>query len=224
MKRPAKSRPPRKSAAHKPASQAGIDAVKLADRIASAPPLSDKKSARARVAGWFSELSPKDAKPIEILLRDKPVIRTLLEGLAESSPYLWDLASREPERLLRLLQADPDSHFRALLSEGVRAVATCKDELEAMRLLRRMKSEAALLIALADIGGVWPIMRAAHALTELADAAVNGAVRFALADAGRAGRLVLKDKGKPQTGSGYIVLAMGKMGAFELNYSSDIDL
>ena len=37
------------------------------------------------------------------------------------------------------------------------------------RLLRRMKAEAALLIALADIGGVWPVMRAARALTDLAD-------------------------------------------------------
>jgi len=163
-------------------------------------------------------------KPIEILLRDKPVIRTLLEGLAESSPYLWDLASREPERLLRLLQADPDEHFRALLDQGVRAVATCKDEPEAMRLLRRMKSEAALLIALADIGGVWPIMRAARALTDLADTAVDAAVRFCLAEAARAGKLVTKDSANPQVGSGYIVLAMGKMGAFELNYSSAIDL
>ena len=42
---------------------------------------------------------------------------------------------------------------------------------------------------------------------------------------GRArGRLTPNDKAQPQTGSGYIVLAMGKMGAFELNYSSDIDL
>src|SRR5215471_10708162 len=223
MKRPTKSRPPRKSAAHKPASQAGIDAVKLADRIASAPPLLDKKSAHARVAGWLSELSSKDVRPIEILLRDKPVVRTLLEGLAESSAYLWDLASREPG-LLRLLQADPDEHFRALLAQGVRAVATCKDEPEAMRLLRRMKSEAALLIALADIGGVWPIMRAARALTDLADTAVDAAVRFCLAEAARAGKLVAKDITNPQAGSGYIVLAMGKMGAFELNYSSDIDL
>ncbi|HYV70993.1 MAG TPA: bifunctional [glutamine synthetase] adenylyltransferase/[glutamine synthetase]-adenylyl-L-tyrosine phosphorylase [Pseudolabrys sp.] len=198
--------------------------MKLADRIASAPPLLDKKSAHARVAGWLSELSSKDVRPIEILLRDKPVIRTLLEGLAESSAYLWDLASREPGRLLRLLQADPDEHFRALLAQGVRAVATCKDEPEAMRLLRRMKSEAALLIALADIGGVWPIMRAARALTDLADTAVDAAVRFCLAEAARAGKLVAKDITNPQAGSGYIVLAMGKMGAFELNYSSDIDL
>ena len=55
----------------------------------------------------------------------------------------------------------------------VTAAAVSKDEAEAMRELRRMKAEAALLIALADIGGVWPVMRTAHALTELADAAVE---------------------------------------------------
>ena len=91
-------------------------------------------------------------------------------------------------------------------------------------MLRRMKSEIALLIALADIGGVWPVMRAARALTDLADTAVDAATRFVLAEVTRAGRLMPKDKANPQRDSGYIVLAMGKMGAFELNYSSDIDL
>ena len=93
-----------------------------------------------------------------------------------------------------------------------------------MRQLRLLKSEAALLIALADIGGVWPVMRAARALTDLADTAVDAASRFVLAEAARAGRLAPKDEARPQAGSGYIVIAMGKMGAFELNYSSDIDL
>src|SRR5262249_16095705 len=100
----------------------------------------------------------------------------------------------------------------------------CKDEAEAMRLLRRMKREAALLIALTDIGGVWPVMRASRALTDLADTAVDAVSRFCLADVVRSGRLVPKDKSRPQVGSGYVVLAMVKMGAFELNYSSDIDL
>ena len=58
----------------------------------------------------------------------------------------------------------------------------------------------------------------------MADTAVDAAARFVLAEAARAGRLTPKDKAQPQIGSGYIVLAMGKMGAFELNYSSDIDL
>ena len=47
---------------------------------------------------------------------------------------------------------------------------------------------------------------------------------FHSADAARAGHLKPKNKAQPQIGSGYIVLAMGKMGAHELNYSSDIDL
>ena len=91
-----------------------------------------------------------------------------------------------------------------------------------MRLLRRMKAEAALLIALADIGGVWPVMRVTAALTELADAAVGAAVRHLLRDAPRAASHRAEPAQPEQTG--YVVLAMGKMGAFELNYSSDIDL
>ena len=118
----------------------------------------------------------------------------------------------------------PTGIWRRCCENGGGAVAATSDEAEAMRLLRHMKAEAALLIALADIGGVWPVMRATRALTDLADAAVDAAARFVLAEAARAGRLAPKDEARPQDGSGYIVLAMGKMGAFELNYSSDIDL
>ncbi len=93
-----------------------------------------------------------------------------------------------------------------------------------MTALRRMKAEGALLIALADMGDAWPVMDVTAALTELADAAVGGAVRYLLQDAARHGRLRPAPGAPPEPGSGYIVLAMGKMGAHELNYSSDIDL
>ena len=66
--------------------------------------------------------------------------------------------------------------------------------------------------------------RVTAALTELADAAVGAAVRHLLDGAKRQGRLVPRDRDRPEHGSGYVVLAMGKMGASELNYSSDIDL
>src|SRR5471032_2469778 len=196
----------------------------LAARIVSAPELFEPRLARARVAQWLDELAPAEAKPLKALLADHPSVEKLLESLAESLPFLWVLASGDPHRLLRLLGADPDLHLAQLLAEQRCAIASCEDEAEAMQRLRRMKAQAALLIALADIGGVWPVMRAARALTELADTAVNAASRFALTEAARAGRLAPKDKTQPQLGSGYIVLAMGKMGAFELNYSSDIDL
>jgi len=222
MKRPARRKPSRKAAARKTGAGTLASGKTLADTITTAPRLTDRKIAAKRVADWLSGL--KSAGQIKTLVTRKPVVGTLLEGLAESSPYLWDLASREPERLLRLFGADPDQYLADLLAEKGSAVASSQDEAQAMQLLRQMKAEAALLIALADIGGVWSVMRTTRALTDLADAAVDAATRFILADAARAGRLKPKDKSKPQTGSGYIVLAMGKMGAFELNYSSDIDL
>ncbi len=196
----------------------------LADRVVTAPELVDPKLARGRVVEWLAGLPAAEAKNLKALLAAHPIVNTLLESLAENSPFLWDLASREPERLLRLMGADPDRHLADLLADTSSAIASTENEAEAMRLLRRMKAEAALLIALADIGGVWPVMRAVRALTDLADTAVAAAVRFVLAEATRAGRLAPKDRAQPQVGSGYIVLAMGKMGAFELNYSSDIDL
>src|SRR5947209_11306322 len=93
-----------------------------------------------------------------------------------------------------------------------------------MRLLRRMKSEAALLIALCDIGGVWPVMRVTAALTDLAVACVQSALRYVLRQEAARGRLSPPHLDAPEDNSGLIVLAMGKMGAGELNYSSDIDL
>ena len=60
-----------------------------------------------------------------------------------------------------------------------------------MRMLRRGKAEAALLIALADIGGVWPVERVTRALTDFADAALGAAVRYLLRGAAAQGKLKL---------------------------------
>ena len=196
----------------------------LAERLVTAPRLIAPERAEATLAAWLAELAADDHASIEAQLAAAPLLATLLQSLSESSPFLWELVSRQPDRLLRLLRSDPDRHFPHLLADTARAVAAATDEAEAMRLLRGMKAEAALLIALADIGGVWPVMQAARALTELADTAVRAAVRFALLEAARNGRIVPRNADEPERDSGYIVLAMGKMGACELNYSSDIDL
>ena len=224
MRPPARRKASPKPAVRTDSAAAGAKGATLAERIAAAPRLMDPSSAQARVADWLAGLASADASPLRALLTANPIVSTLLESLSESSPYLWELVRREPDRLLRLLRANPDQYLVALLAEHGRAAASSADEADAMRLLRRMKAEAALLIALADIGGVWPVMQAARALTDLADTAVDAAVRFILSETARAGRLKPKDGSQPQVGSGYAVLAMGKMGAFELNYSSDIDL
>jgi [glutamine synthetase] adenylyltransferase / [glutamine synthetase]-adenylyl-L-tyrosine phosphorylase len=197
----------------------------LARRIAVAPPLHAAEEARARVEDWLAEIAATPAgAALRHLLAEHPALTALLAALAEGSPYLWELARKEPQRLLALLEADPERCFDDGLAAARRTIAATRDEAEVMRLLRTMKADAALLIALADIGGVWPVTQVIVQQTKLADSAVGAAVDYLIADARRRGKLELPDPERPSHGSGYIVLAMGKMGAGELNYSSDIDL
>ncbi|MPZ37543.1 MAG: bifunctional [glutamine synthetase] adenylyltransferase/[glutamine synthetase]-adenylyl-L-tyrosine phosphorylase [Rhizobiales bacterium] len=197
----------------------------LAPRIVAAPKLSAPDAAQKRIDNWLAELHEHAAgATLRRLFATHPQARALILGFADGSPHLWELASADPSRLAALLESDPDARLDAIVADTVTAIAAANDEAEVMRLLRRTKAEASLLIALADIGGVWPVMRVTSALTELADAAVGAAVRHLLDQAAREGKLQPKRRSEPEPGSGYIVLAMGKMGAGELNYSSDIDL
>jgi glutamate-ammonia-ligase adenylyltransferase len=197
----------------------------LAQRITAAPGLSVPDEADARIGDWLGGIADTPAgKTLRRLCRVQPTLGALMMGLAEASPYLWELIRAEPERLVVLLETDPERRFDDILAEAARAIAATHDDGEVMRQLRRMKAEAALLIALADIGGVWPVTQVIDLQTRLANAAVAISVDYLLADARRRGKLEIIEPAHPARGSGYIVLAMGKMGAGELNYSSDIDL
>src|SRR4051794_35840554 len=197
----------------------------LAQRIKASPHLAAATEARARVNDWLADIADRTAgKTLTQLLTAHPMLDGLVMGLAEGSRYLWELARADPARLVWLLEAEPERRFDEILIDTKRAITAARDEAEVMRLLRHMKTTGALLIALADIGGIWPVMQVIERQTRLADAAVGSAVDYLLADAQRRGRLKVSDPERPAAGSGYIVLAMGKMGAGELNYSSDIDL
>jgi glutamate-ammonia-ligase adenylyltransferase len=177
------------------------------------------------VSAWLAGLKTKAAgKTLNNLVREFPALAKILSGIAETAPYLWDLIQADPARVLRLLESDPDRTLAGLLAATHTAAAAARSASDLMRILRRMKAEAALLIALADIGGVWPVARVTAALTDVAETALGAAVRYLLNEAVKAKKLSVVDPKNPAAGSGYIVLAMGKMGAHELNFSSDIDL
>lgn len=156
------------------------------------------------------------------LLAERPGARSLLEGVFGSSTYLVDLAARDPSRLAEILRDDPAARIEKLI-EATRA-QDISDEAELMRFLRRVKQEAALIIAIADLSKAWETLEATAALTRVADATLSAAVAFTLRDAAFAGKLELADQRDPERGSGWIFLGMGKQGALELNYSSDIDV
>lgn len=195
----------------------------LAARFVDGPHVSASGNAEQLLGDWLSELEPAQSAALAALL-EAPLARRILLGIAEFSPYLLDLVRADAARLIRILTCDPESHLSALIEKTTQDVFTAAGETDVMQLLRRMKAEAALMIALCDIGGVWPVMRVTAALTDLAVASVQAALRFLLRQEVARSRMTAVNPDKPEEGSGLIVLAMGKMGAGELNYSSDIDL
>ncbi|MCX5493105.1 bifunctional [glutamine synthetase] adenylyltransferase/[glutamine synthetase]-adenylyl-L-tyrosine phosphorylase [Kaistia dalseonensis] len=151
------------------------------------------------------------------------VLADFLGAVFEASPFLRDTAFMDFGRLLAILAADPDLRFREIC-ETVGASWRTGDLDHLMSGLRRARREVALLVALADLGGVWSVEQVTAALTGFADVAVSAAVAFLLAEAHAAGTIRLPHPDEPARDCGWILLGMGKFGAAELNYSSDIDL
>ncbi len=213
--------------------QQGLDAATLLRRLAVAN-RAERSGAelpvaaaagRGRLGAWLDEVTKESAgRTLKSLVEESPPLANLLAGVAEAAPYLWDLACTDPTRTVQLVTCDPQKELDALLAAARRDAAAARGPGEVMSVLRRMKKEAALLIAFADIGNVWPVAAVTAALTAVADTALGAAVRHLLDEAVRRDRLLPPDPQNPAGGSGYIVLAMGKMGGLELNFSSDIDL
>src|SRR6185437_5847846 len=154
----------------------------------------------------------------------EPAGHRLLAALFGNSPFLTQCCLKEPDFLLRLAQQGPDAIFAELDQSLNRHFPAPEDQPGLMRALRIAKRRAALLVAVADIAGSWPLARVTHALSDIAEASLSQVVRHLLAAAATAGEIELAHPTEPERDSGLIVLGMGKLGAFELNYSSDVDL
>src|SRR5882757_7092298 len=143
----------------------------------------------------------------------------LLDAVFGNSAFMGRIAVREAGALGEYFAAGPQTVLNAaiLLAE---AAGRADSEAQAMKDLRVAKRRAALAIAMADIAGTWDVNKVTAELTRFADACVAGALRFLLrVAAAQAGVAEVREED-----CGLTVLAMGKYGAFELNYSSDIDL
>ncbi len=147
-----------------------------------------------------------------------PEVAALCAASAACSPYLRGLILREADWLAEAV-ADPEAALDAVLTA---AGAGAPDALPVA--LRQAKRRVALVAALCDLGGVWPLEGVTDALTRLADRAVELALTTGVAEEIRRGRLPGARPDDAAFAGGMVALAMGKMGAGELNYSSDIDL
>jgi [glutamine synthetase] adenylyltransferase / [glutamine synthetase]-adenylyl-L-tyrosine phosphorylase len=164
-----------------------------------------------------------DLGRVEARLAARPPVVALLRSLGGNSPYLADLTVREAASLRNIVSSGPDEVVATTLQELAALPAQTRRGRVAAT-LRHAKRVVALATAIADIGGIWPLERVTAALTDLAEAALGQAMAHLLRAAHDAGELRLPDPDDPTRGGGFTVLGMGKLGARELNYSSDVDL
>ncbi len=157
-------------------------------------------------------------------LEEKPELATFLSAISENSPYLARQMMEFPDTLEQCHHRGFESSFKSVCLQAEEDLNTEQDRDVLMRQLRLFKRQAALIVGLADLGGWWDVTRVGEALSDVADLAVQIAVKHLLRDLHCAGKLQLPDLGNPCSGSGYSIVAMGKHGAKELNYSSDIDI
>lgn len=164
----------------------------------------------------------------DFLALDPPELSALLQAhqpfflwLVSNSPYLSRLIRQHGEIILALENKPAEQVLDEILADLGPVAQNCDGRDDLMRRLRQAKGRVALLIGLADLSDSWPAMDVTRALTRFADLTVQVTISFLLREAAERKRLTQSVLAES---SGIIVLAMGKHGAFELNYSSDIDL
>ncbi|HLH11937.1 MAG TPA: bifunctional [glutamine synthetase] adenylyltransferase/[glutamine synthetase]-adenylyl-L-tyrosine phosphorylase [Methylovirgula sp.] len=182
----------------------------LHELFRTAPQLADRGRAQAR----FSDFVLSNAELSQL----GSATQALVLAIADHSPYLWELIKADARRLQCLINTPPQETLDHLLARLASAADTAGSEAELMRVLRRAKQEVALLVALCDLGGVWSTEKVMEALTASADQFVTSALNFILREASAKLQVPADHE------CGVVVLALGKHGGRELNYSSDTDL
>jgi [glutamine synthetase] adenylyltransferase / [glutamine synthetase]-adenylyl-L-tyrosine phosphorylase len=181
-------------------------------------PVTYDEAAADRLVERFVALGEIEAGMLRV-----PGVLPMLRCLGGNSPYLSELALREVEAI-RLFAADGPDVVLAHALSSLSQISPLSRRPEIVAKLREVKRIAALIVAIADIGKIWPLETVTGALSDIAEATLRLAIRHLLRTAHDAREIRLQDANRPEFNCGFVALAMGKLGAGELNYSSDIDL
>jgi len=165
----------------------------------------------------------EDAQLLAQLLKEPPT-RAIVTAVAGNAPFLARLIDNQWRFFAQLCLLGPKTSFEKEIAFLNNLSLDEIAQAEFMKALRVAKQRIALLTAVADITGIWDVMTVTRYLSVFADTAIHVTTDFLLIQAAMRGEFELVDHVSPQAGSGLLVLAMGKLGAYELNYSSDIDL
>lgn len=185
----------------------------------------DPQNAEALLADLAESADAAECRRLARLAAEGEGPAAFLGALMDLSPYLRDTFLARPEILEALFDASIEARLKSLMRQ-VAAASEGEDVTEArlMARLRGLKREIHAVIALGDCAGVLDVASTTAHLSRLAEVSIGAAIRFLLRDADAGGKLHLPDRAAPEKACGWIILGMGKLGAHELNYSSDIDL
>ncbi len=189
------------------------------------PKSSAPEIAEVKITHWFEYLTRKLPKLVDFAQRmnASEYGKKLLHAVFGNSPYLSQLFIKNSGLVQNIAEKGFDKTFTEFISETAHDRIFLSIE-EIMAYLRQAKAECSLIVALADITESWNLEQITRRLSDFAEIALNKAVDFLLSRASGFNEIEIQDAAKPGINSGLIVIAMGKLGAYELNYSSDIDL
>ena len=157
-------------------------------------------------------------------VRENSTIRCLLEQIFEHSPFLTHSLLADMAFAERLFAVGPNIATNDILKriESLDG-STPRSQSELMTVLRRAKRQLAVTRGCRrHRGGTGRSWNRPRPLSRFAYAAIQASCRHLLSEADRKNSINLPDRDNPENGSGLIVLGMGKLGAEELNYSSDV--
>ncbi|MBB3446613.1 bifunctional [glutamine synthetase] adenylyltransferase/[glutamine synthetase]-adenylyl-L-tyrosine phosphorylase [Rhizobium sp. BK379] len=171
----------------------------------------------------------KSEPVVSEMLKAEGALRDFIAAVLTLSPYLREIANLDPAILASAISDPLEPQIEALIAEArdcwkPDGEGSTPGEGQVMSRLRIVKRRVAFLVALADLARIFDGRATTAWLSELAEASVTAAIDHLLLSTHESGKLKLRNVAAPSEGSGVIVLGMGKLGASELNYSSDIDL
>jgi glutamate-ammonia-ligase adenylyltransferase len=194
--------------------------MEISEQLASTLPDAD---AAKRFADEFAARHPAQAQR---LARDPALFSDVLT-VASFSPLLATTLLQNPEYLWWLQKRRKDSGVRSteeLLESHARFSLTCS-QLEPQVVFARFRRRELLRIFLRDIRGLATVPEITEEISNLADAILSSALKRAATEMdNRFGRPQTPDAKGRSSEVTCCIVALGKLGSRELNYSSDIDL
>lgn len=202
--------------------------TETSNSLSNFPLISDNDFANQKLKDFLQLYN--ETYPAEIYNENKNIIeladnKKLLLSIFSNSPYLTSILFKYPAFSLKPFNTSADKLVSEILLNLSYKPGGFTSLNELMQTLRIAKAEIALTIGIADLSGNWTLSQITKGLSEFAEIALRVSINFLMKQAISSGDLchdvIENDHGRR---SGYTILAMGKLGGYELNYSSDIDL